>query len=224
MNQILTRGIVLRRVNYNEADRIITFLTPDLGKISLIAKGVRKPKSKIAGSIELFGESQVSLIIGKGEVGSLISARLHKNYGNIVKDLDLTSLGYKIIQLINKNVEVSSGGEFYEIVKVAFESLDNLTIDIEITKMWFGLNFLKVMGHEPNTNIESDSQSYDFDFDGMNFTESKVGVYTKNDIKFFRIALLRTPAFLAKIKDYTDIIARLSPLVVTLMRVNGFEY
>ena len=43
---IRTPGIVIRRVNYGEADRILTIITPS-GKISAIAKGVRKAKSKV---------------------------------------------------------------------------------------------------------------------------------------------------------------------------------
>ena len=54
MNQLVTDGIVLSRVNYGEADRIIKLLTPEAGKLSLMARGVRKPKSKLAGGIELF--------------------------------------------------------------------------------------------------------------------------------------------------------------------------
>lgn len=48
-----TQAIVLRRTNYGESDRILNLLTPE-GKVSVIARGVRKEKSRLAGSIELF--------------------------------------------------------------------------------------------------------------------------------------------------------------------------
>ena len=48
-----TKAIVLRRTDYGEADRILQLLTPS-GKRSVIARGVRKEKSKLAGGIELF--------------------------------------------------------------------------------------------------------------------------------------------------------------------------
>ena len=44
---IKTMGYVLKRTNYAEADRILNLITPQ-GKISAIAKGVRKEKSKLA--------------------------------------------------------------------------------------------------------------------------------------------------------------------------------
>jgi DNA repair protein RecO (recombination protein O) len=58
MKTIVTKGIVLTRTDYGEADRILHFLTPDQGKIAGIAKGVRKSKSKLAGGIELFSVSK----------------------------------------------------------------------------------------------------------------------------------------------------------------------
>jgi DNA repair protein RecO (recombination protein O) len=49
MNQQRTTAIVLTRVDYGEADRIVTVLTPDAGKLSLIAKGCAKGKKQAGG-------------------------------------------------------------------------------------------------------------------------------------------------------------------------------
>ena len=49
-----TLAIVLRRTDFGEADRIINLLTPG-GKVSAMARGVRKPKSKLAGAHTFFG-------------------------------------------------------------------------------------------------------------------------------------------------------------------------
>jgi DNA repair protein RecO (recombination protein O) len=43
-NQIITTAIVLARTEFQEADRILTLLTPDQGKLRAIAKGVRRAK------------------------------------------------------------------------------------------------------------------------------------------------------------------------------------
>ena len=45
MKQIVTPAIVLSRMNYGEADRILHVITPKQGKISIVAKGVRRVKS-----------------------------------------------------------------------------------------------------------------------------------------------------------------------------------
>src|SRR5689334_13497784 len=98
MRKLNTQGIVIARTNYGEAARIITFLTPDHGKLKVMAKGVRKSKSKLAGGIELFSVSHIGILKGKGEVDTLVSSRLIKHYGNIVKELDRTNLGYQLIK------------------------------------------------------------------------------------------------------------------------------
>ena len=58
MKTYRTQAVVLRRTNYGEADRILQLLTPD-GRRSVMARGVRKEKSKLAGGIELFAVSDV---------------------------------------------------------------------------------------------------------------------------------------------------------------------
>ena len=55
-----TQAIVLRRTNYGEADRILKVITPQ-GQRSIMAKGVRREKSKLAGGIELFAISDMTL-------------------------------------------------------------------------------------------------------------------------------------------------------------------
>ena len=58
MKTYRTRAIVLRRTNYGEADRVVQLLTVE-GRRSVMARGVRKEKSKLAGGIELFAVSDV---------------------------------------------------------------------------------------------------------------------------------------------------------------------
>ncbi|PIZ71851.1 DNA repair protein RecO [Candidatus Peregrinibacteria bacterium CG_4_10_14_0_2_um_filter_43_11] len=60
-----TKGIVIRRVNLNEADQIITLLTPELGKLDCFAKGARRLKNKFCGRMELFYEIDVTGFKGK---------------------------------------------------------------------------------------------------------------------------------------------------------------
>ncbi len=74
-NEIKTKSYVLRRTNYGEADRILNLITP-AGKISAIAKGVRKEKSKLAGGVEMFSLAELTIHKGKGEFGTITSAKM----------------------------------------------------------------------------------------------------------------------------------------------------
>ena len=58
-------GIVLSRFELGEADRVLTVLTPDLGKVRVIAKGVRRPTSRLGGTLEPFAELRLQLARGR---------------------------------------------------------------------------------------------------------------------------------------------------------------
>ena len=69
-----TLAYVLRRTNYGEADRILNLLTPE-GKISAMARGVRKEKSKLASNIEMFCLIDLNVHEGKGNLAVVTSAK-----------------------------------------------------------------------------------------------------------------------------------------------------
>src|SRR5690348_14419421 len=98
MRQYKTEAIILRRTNYGEADRILNVLTPDHGKISLIAKGVRRPKSKLAGGLELFAVCSITVLQGKSDMGVVTSSRIKDFYGDILRDYDRLQVAYEVIK------------------------------------------------------------------------------------------------------------------------------
>jgi DNA repair protein RecO (recombination protein O) len=183
MNQLLTRGIVLSRTDYGEADRIITMLTPDPdhGKLRLMARGVRKPKSKLAGGIELFSVSDLSFIRGRGEIGTLVSARLITHYGHIVQDITRVQLGYELIKMLNKATEDQPEPDYFELLEQAFMALDDAALDPTLIRLWFSAQLLRQAGHSPNlqTTLEGDKllpdHTYNFDYDAVSFTPHAEG-------------------------------------------------
>jgi len=62
---VTTTAIILRQINFSDSDKIFSLLTPDLGRVSAIAKGVRKIKSRKAGHLDLGNVVKVSLAEGK---------------------------------------------------------------------------------------------------------------------------------------------------------------
>ena len=103
-----TRAVVLRRTNYGEADRIVQFLTP-IGRRSVIARGVRREKSKLAGGIELFAVSDIVIGQGKGDLGVLTGARLVHFYRHIIEDYDRMQFGYEALKQVTKHIGKARG-------------------------------------------------------------------------------------------------------------------
>src|SRR5919108_6185616 len=62
------RAVVLRKLDYGEADRIFTLLTANHGKVGAIAKGVRRPESRLGPALELYSHVDVLLAKGRGEL------------------------------------------------------------------------------------------------------------------------------------------------------------
>src|SRR5215216_5491190 len=60
-----TDAVVLSRLDFGEADRILTVYTPHLGKVGIIAKGARKPKSRLLPHLEYFTRSRLMLAKGR---------------------------------------------------------------------------------------------------------------------------------------------------------------
>jgi DNA repair protein RecO (recombination protein O) len=212
MNQINTKALVLRRVNYNEADRIMTLITEKKGRVSVIAKGVRKQKSKLAGGIELLSISEVGYIVGKSNLYTLTSTRLIKHFSNIIKDIDKTMLAYRLLELVYKITEDSTGSEFFELLSTTLESLDT-DYDIGLLEIWFNLRILQITGHSPNLNTDVDGnklmegKKYVFDIESMCFGESKFDNFSDKDIKLLRI-LIRSikPEVIKRIESIDKII------------------
>lgn len=223
MNQQLTTAIVLKRTNYGEADRILTLLTPDHGKLRVMARGVRKVKSKLAGGIELFSVSHITFIAGRGEIGTLVSTRLERHYGTIIKDIERVQLGYELIKQLDKATEDQAEGEYFTLLYQGFEALDAATIPLHLIRLWFSAQLLRLGGHEPNlkTDTAGDKlvadQRYNFDSEAMTFVPHSSGRFAAADIKFLRLLFSSTqPVVLAKVGDVVAHEERVRPLVTAM--------
>jgi len=219
-NQQISTGIVLARTDYGEADRIVTFLTPDQGKLRLMAKGVRRVKSKLAGGIELFSVTHLTYVRGRGDIGTLISARLVTHYGHIINNIDRTMLGYELIKQLHKITEDEPEAAYFGLLEQAFNALNDGTLSIDLIRFWFSAQLLRLGGHTPNLQTEvggtklDPSKTYEFSFDDAAFIARPDGSYGADHIKFLRLVFAGTqPAVLAQISGAQALVQHTGPLV-----------
>ncbi|MBO7717990.1 DNA repair protein RecO [Candidatus Saccharibacteria bacterium] len=205
-------GLILRRTNYGEADRILNIITPN-GKISAIAKGARKEKSKLAGGIEMFSLADLNLHFGKSEFATLTGAKMKKVYRNIIKDLSRVELAAEMLKKINLVSESTDNPEYFNILKQSFEGIDN-DYNLDIVRAWFLLNLKGAMGEEVNLYRDSFGQklvandSYSWDIGNNSFSRDSGGEYGANDIKLLRIMVSSKLALVDKVKVDTGQIAK----------------
>ncbi len=187
------KAIVLRRTNYQEADRILDLVTP-LGKRSVIARGVRKEKSRLAGSVELLCESEIVLTkSNKSSLAILTSARLIRFYGNILKSYDRMTFAYDTLKNIGKAVNQIEEPEWYDLLSQVLSGLDDLKIDLRLIRVWFLLQYQKLLGNELNMLYDVDgkklekNKKYTYDYLERGLREDIGGKINGDVIKFLRV-------------------------------------
>lgn len=205
-NDIRTKAIVLRRTNYGESDRILSLLT-EQGLISCIAKGVRKEKSKLAGGIEMFCLSEVTVHAGtNNKLGILTSAKMLEAYQNITLKLEDLELGSLVLKKVEKAAEAASGSEFFNLTRQVLTAL-NVGVNPELVETWFWFNFAKASGEQFNLVKDIDGNKLDsfkaYVWDSTEFAlrEQIGGNITASEIKLMRLILSSDLKTVSRVKD-----------------------
>ena len=125
-----TEGIILKRVNFGETDRILTIFTKHCGKIKALAKGIRKLKSRKAGNLELFNHAVLVLSEGKG--------------------LDIITETWVVDSFVKLRRNLSSIGRAFQIAEVT----DKLTAEREANRRVFELLLEALKGQKTVREFE----------------------------------------------------------------------
>ncbi|MBQ1528566.1 DNA repair protein RecO [Candidatus Saccharibacteria bacterium] len=205
-NDIRTKAIVLRRTNYGEADRILNFLT-EQGVIAAIAKGVRKEKSKLAGAVELFTVSDITLHKGlNNKLCVLTSAKMLEHYDQIVYKLPELELASMVMKQIGKYAETSTGPEYFDLLKQVLSAL-NAGVHPELVETWFWFNLAKTNGDQINLIKDTDGndldpfKTYVWDSTESALREQLGGNVTATEIKLMRLMLSNTLKTTSRVQD-----------------------
>ena len=117
-------GIIIKRANYGEGDRLLTIITKEHGKIKVLAKGIRKINSRRSGSVELFNFSRLSL--SKGRSFYILSeAKVINTFPKIREDLRKIGVAFYAVELADKFIsENQENEEGFLAIKALFCDLD----------------------------------------------------------------------------------------------------
>jgi DNA repair protein RecO (recombination protein O) len=214
-----TTGIVIGRHNFGEADRIMVMLTPDRGVIRAVAKGVRRIKSRMAGHLELFCESELMLVEGRN-LDVVTSARL-KSHPEVSNDYDKMRLAYLFAEMTNR---LAGDGEQPGL----FELVNEALIEVQkapdaLLELWFKLRLLDVLGYRPELNAcmvcgtSDPAKQYRFNIElggivDEGCTTTANHPITLEQIKFWRILLDSPLVTVRRINGANDLAAATLPL------------
>ncbi len=142
------RAVVLRKLDYGEADRIFTLLTREHGKVGAIAKGVRRPESKLGPSLELYGHVDVLLAKGRGDLDVVAQVQRVPGY-RIEGDVARMAHAALIAELAERVCEDRHPLDgVYEMTVGALYELGHES-DPRRASAWFLMTALDLLGYAP---------------------------------------------------------------------------
>jgi len=146
-----TEGIVLKSTEFEEADKIVTIYTKDYGKITAIAKGVRKTKSKFGSSLEILTHS--IFLIYKGRNIDIVSqTEILESFFSTSKEVIKFAFAVNCVEMVNKLTEereINIG--LFNLLKEVLHYLRK-TDDPKLLTLSFKWQTISLLGYRPSIN------------------------------------------------------------------------
>lgn len=144
-----TEAVILRRVDYGEADLVLTLFTPHYGKLSAIAKGARKPLARAAGHLELF--TVVDLVLAHGRDLYIVSqAEQQQAFLALENNLQLIGYASHFVELIDRfAVDEQENRAAYRLLVAGLGWLCEPEADLRLAARFYELKMLEAMGYAP---------------------------------------------------------------------------
>jgi len=146
-----TEGIVLKSMEYEEADKIVTIYTKDYGKITAIAKGVRKTKSKFGSSLEILTHS--NFLIYKGRNIDIVSqTEILESFFSTSKEVIKFAFAVNCVEVVNRlteEQEINIG--LFNLLKEVLHYLKESN-DPKLQTLSFKWQTISILGYRPSLN------------------------------------------------------------------------
>ena len=147
----VTDAIVLSRFDYGEADRIMTLFTPAHGKFKAIAKGVRRTKSRLGGSLEPLAELRVALARGR-TFDIVTQVQVTHAWLRLRDSLESTATAWYLAELADRSMEERHEAEgLYVLLRRAYELLD-AGMDAGRVARWYEMHLADELGVRPEVD------------------------------------------------------------------------
>lgn len=144
-----TPAIILKRRDFGEADRLVTLLTPEHGKIEAVAKGARKATGTKTGHVELFTRAEMLISRGR-DLAIIAQAEMIEPYLPLREDLQRGAYATYCAELVDKFTGVGDEelGRVFTLLDAALRCLC-IEEDLRLTTRYYELHFLDAVGFRP---------------------------------------------------------------------------
>jgi len=141
-------AIVLKTNDFAEADRILVLFTRHFGKVRVVAKGIRRATSRMAGHAEPLTHATYQLARGR-ELDVLTGAEARAIYPDIRDDLGLIAAGWYVAELVDRfTADRVPSAPLFDLLETALRRLD-AGVHPPLVCRWFDLHLLDRSGFRP---------------------------------------------------------------------------
>lgn len=147
-HSLRVEAVVLRHSDFGEADRILTIFTREIGKLRVVAKGVRRMRSRKAGHLEPF--TRVALMLARGrEIWIVTQAETLDAYQPMREDLERTGYAAYLTELLDRfTYEEGENGALYRLFVEALGRVSTLEDPFPAIR-YYEVRLLDVLGFRP---------------------------------------------------------------------------
>ena len=147
----VTDAIVLSRFDLGEADRVLTLITPEHGKLKAIAKGIRRPTSRLGGSLEPFAELTIALARGR-TFDVVTEVRVGHAWLRLRDSLESAATAWYLAEMADRSLEERhEAREIYALLRRAYELLDAGMAPGRVAR-WYEMHLADELGQRPEVD------------------------------------------------------------------------
>jgi DNA repair protein RecO (recombination protein O) len=147
----VTDAIVLSRFDLGEADRVLTLITPQHGKLKAIAKGIRRPASRLGGSLEPFAE--LTVVLARGRTFDVVT-EVHVGHAWLgLRDrLESAATAWYLAEMADRSLEERHASEpLYALLRRSYELLDAGMAPGRVAR-WYEMHLADELGQRPEVD------------------------------------------------------------------------
>lgn len=146
-----SEALILRRMDYGEADYLITLFTPNYGKLKTLAKNVRKPANRQAGQVELYSHIRFMLKRGREDLHIITQAETLESYAVLREEVERHIWASHVVELLDQFMyEGEEQALAFDLLRAVLGWLCDLGTDPRLAVHYYEYQLLRQMGFEPS--------------------------------------------------------------------------
>lgn len=144
-----TAAILLRRTRFSDTSLIVTWFTSAYGRVKTVVKGALRPKSRFAGTLDLFYECEIAFVRSlKSEIHTLRESVLRESREAFRLDFPRVALGSYFVELVEHSTELEQPApEMYDLLQRAFSHLEK-SVATRRAMLHFEKELVRILGIE----------------------------------------------------------------------------